>query len=287
MNLLEVKGLSKGFKQFSLKDISFNLPKGYIMGYVGQNGAGKTTTIKLINHLCKADSGEVYVNGIRYVDNPIHYKEQIGFIGDESFFPKEMKLKDIRTIMKDFYVSFDEQKFNQMVRDWNLPENKKIQDFSRGMKVKLMFLTALCRDVKLLILDEATNGLDPVMRAEILELLQDFIEDGEKSILFSTHMLDDLESIADYIVFIKDGRIVLNETKDELLESYMIVKGDAKELTNEMRKVLIGLKEKRFAFEALVSSENATVLKQGFVFEKPAIDQIMIHMIGSRQGGIA
>ena len=170
-------------------------------------------------------AGTIYVNGHMYSEDPIQYKEEIGFIGDESYFPKEMRISDIRSIQKVFYQSFQEDDFNKLVTKFKLPEKQRISEFSRGMKVKLMFAVALSRNTKLLILDEATNGLDPVMRSEVLQILQDYISDGERSILFSTHMLEDLEQIADYIVFIDQGKIIINETKDELLESYILIKG--------------------------------------------------------------
>ncbi len=285
MELLEVKGLTKRYKGFLLDDISFSLPKGYILGYVGQNGAGKTTTINCINQICHANSGTVYVNGRRYSDDPIQYKEEIGFIGDESYFPKELRISDIRSIQKMFYESFQEDKFNQLIARFKLPEKQKIQEFSRGMKVKLMFAVALSRDTKLLILDEATNGLDPVMRSEVLQILQDYISDGERSILFSTHMLEDLEQIADYIVFIDQGKIIINETKDDLLESYLILKGDYKELTTELRSRLIGIEKKEFGFEALIKSDEARYVPKGFVINKPSIDKIMVHLIRNKLEG--
>lgn len=285
MELLEVKGLSKRYKGFTLEDISFSLPKGYIMGYVGQNGAGKTTTINCINQICHANGGTIYVNGHQYSDAPIEYKEVIGFIGDESYFPKELKLTDIRSISKAFYKSFREEEFDKLIARFKLPVKQKISEFSRGMKVKLMFAVALSRDTKLLILDEATNGLDPVMRAEVLQILQDYISDGERSILFSTHMLEDLEQIADYIVFIDNGKIIINETKDELLESYILIKGDQKELTPELRSRLLGIEKKEFGFEALMKSDEARYIPKGFVMNKPSIDKIMVHLIRNKMEG--
>lgn len=226
MNVLSVKNLNKKFKDFSLKDISFELPKGYIMGYVGQNGAGKTTTLQLITHLLKADSGEVRINGISYKDDPIKYKEMIGYIGDESYFLIEFNLLQIGKIMEDFYPTFNKQRYTELVERFKLPEKKRVKDYSKGMKIRLMFATILARDTKLLILDEATNGLDPVIKDEILELLQGYIEDGEKSVLFSTHILSDLEHISDYLFFIDEGEKVLFDSKDELLEKYVLVKGE-------------------------------------------------------------
>ncbi|MDO5520225.1 MAG: ABC transporter ATP-binding protein [bacterium] len=282
-NLLEVKGVTKTYQSFELQNISFTLPRGFIMGYVGRNGAGKTTTLNLITRICNPNKGSISINGITYEKDPIAYKEQIGFIGDESYFPSDFTVKTIRIVMKDQYQSFDETKFNQFIKEWNLPEKKKIDTFSRGMKVKLMFACALSRETSLLILDEATNGLDPMMREEILDLLQNYIEDGKRSILFSTHMLSDLEQIADYIIFIEDGKIILDDSKDDLLESYIEVKGKKEDLTRAIEKKAIGLTKNAYGFEALLSSEDAELVNKNFVVERPTIDKIMLHILKNKE----
>lgn len=283
MNILEVKNLSKEYKGFSLKDINLTLPAGYIMGYVGQNGAGKTTTINLINHICKFSEGNIKVNGITYEEDQVKYKESIAYVGDESYFPKGYKVKDVRKVLKAFYKTFDEDKFNELLNKYNLPKNKKIENFSRGMKVKLMFATVFSRDSKLLILDEATNGLDPVVRDELMSDLQGYIEEGNRSILFSTHVLSDLEEIADYITFIDSGKIVLSKAKDELLEDYLLIKGDYDKLSLEQKSKLIGIDKKKFGFEAIILSDDANIFGQEFIFEKSEIAQIMLHSIKDRR----
>ncbi|PXV91591.1 ABC-2 type transport system ATP-binding protein [Lachnotalea glycerini] len=279
MNLLEVKGLYKSYSGFQLHDITFSLPKGYIMGYIGQNGAGKTTTINLITQLSNADKGEVRIDGMTYAQNPISYKEMIGYVGDEFYFPKEFKLKDIRLIMTKFFSTFQVDKFNQLVEEWKLPEKKKIAEYSRGMKVKLMFASVLSRDTKLLILDEATNGLDPVVRNDVLKILQAYIEDGEKSILFSTHILSDLEQIADYIIFINEGKMQFKASKEELIDQYLLIKGAENEINQSLRSKLIGKINGDFGFEAIISADDATEFGSRFVYEKPSIDQIVLHII--------
>lgn len=284
MSLLEVKGLCKQYREFHLEDITFDLPKGYIMGYIGQNGAGKTTTINMITSLCKCDKGVVKVNGITYEENPIAYKESIGYIGDESYFPKEFKIKDVKRILKQFFPSFQEETFDAYISKWNLSEKKKIGEYSRGMKVKLMFASILSRETKLLILDEATNGLDPVMREEILSILQEYIEDGEKSILFSTHVLNDLEQIADYIVFIDHGKILFQEAKDELIEHYLLIKGEEKDIKAELEKKLIGKTIGKYGFEAIIEADTAMDFGNHFVYDKPSIDQIMLYFIKNGRG---
>lgn len=283
MELLEVKNLSKHYKSFDLKDISFTLPKGYIMGYVGANGSGKTTTLNLITGILKGTEGGVRIDGLSRGEDARAYKEKIGYVGDESYFPDHLKIKHIRSILKDFYPTFSGEKFNGFIREWNLPENKAIKDFSRGMKVMLMFASVLARETKLLVLDEATNGLDPVMRTEVLRLLQEYVMDGERSVIFSTHILSDLEHIADYIYFIHEGRTVLYDAKDELTENFLLVKGESAKISPALKRELIGLEENAYGFEAVLPSDKAELLGNAFLFEKPTIDQIVIHYIKNRE----
>lgn len=281
MELLEVKNLSKQYKNFALQDISFTLPKGYIMGYVGANGSGKTTTLSLITGILKGSAGEVYIDGHSRGEDECSYKAKIGFVGDDCHFPDHFKIKHIRCALKDFYPTFSGEQFNNYIRSWKLPENKLIKDFSRGMKVMLMFASVFARETKLLVLDEATNGLDPVMRAEVLKLLQEYVMDGEKSVIFSTHILSDLEQIADYIYFIHGGRTVLYDAKDELIDSFLLVKGETAKIFPALKKELIGLDENAYGFEAILPSDKAELLGNDFLFEKPTIDQIVIHYIMS------
>ena len=283
MELLEVRNLSKYYKTFSLENISFTLPKGYIMGYVGQNGAGKSTTLNLITNICKCNGGEIYVNGITCMEDEIHYKEYIGYIGDEFYFPDNFRVRDIRRVMGDFYSSFSTEKFDELTKRWKLDEKLQLKEFSRGMKVKLMFASVLARDTKLLVLDEATNGLDPVVRAEVLKLLQEYIADGERSVIFSTHILSDLEQIADYVYFIHEGKTVLYDSKDDLMESFLLVKGERRAISARLQKELIGIIDNAYGFEAILPSDKADLLTNEFHFEKPTIDQIVIHYIDEKK----
>lgn len=283
MELLEVHNISKHYKKFSLENIDFVLPKGYIMGYVGQNGAGKSTTLNLITNLCKYTEGEIYVDGITCDDDTVRYKESIGYIGDEFYYPDSFTVKSIRGILKNFYATFSVEKFDELLDKWKLSDKTKVKDFSRGMKVKLMFAAVLARDTKLLVLDEATNGLDPVMRVEVLKLLQEYIADGDRSVIFSTHILSDLEQIADYIFFIDDGRKVLYDSKDELLESFLLVKGERRAVTPQLAKELIGIIDNAYGFEAILPGNRADLLTKEFVLERPSIDEIVIHYIHDRE----
>ena len=283
MELLEVRNLSKEYKTFLLDNISFTLARGYIMGYVGQNGAGKSTTLNLITNICKSSSGEIYVDGITCEEDESRYKESIGYIGDEFYFPDNFRIRDVRSVLRDFYKTFRTEKFDELTKRWKLDGKLAVKDFSQGMKVKLMFASVLARDTKLLVLDEATNGLDPVVRVEVLKLLQEYIADGERSVIFSTHILSDLEQIADYIYFIHEGKTVLYDAKDELLESHLLVKGERRALYPELQRALIGIMDNAYGFEAVLPSDRADLLTNEFHFEKPTIDQIVIHYIKERE----
>ncbi|MCM1246116.1 MAG: ABC transporter ATP-binding protein [Roseburia sp.] len=275
-NAIEVDHVSKHFKNFSLQDISFELPKGYIMGYVGQNGAGKTTSINLITGLYKLEEGSIRVDGMSIKENPVQAKAAIGYIGDESYYYPGFRISDVRAVMKSFYEDFDVDSFDRYIKKWELPSNKKIGEFSRGMKIKLMFAGVMARDTKILLLDEATSGLDPVTREEILAMLQDYIEDGEHSVLFSTHIMEDLEQIADYIFLIEAGREVFCRTKEELLESYALVKGGLEDFQETWGKEIIGMSKSDFGFQGVLPVEKAVGLPKEILVEKAAVNQIVV-----------
>lgn len=276
MNAIEVNHMSKHFNDFSLQDICFSLPKGYIMGYVGQNGAGKTTSINLITGLYKLTEGSVLVDGISIKEDPAAVKESIGYIGDESYYYPEFRIRDVRGIMKIFYKDFDSRHFDDCIKRWKLPENKKIGDFSRGMKIKLMFAGVLSRSTKVLLLDEATSGLDPVTREEIMEILQNYIEDGEHSVLFSTHIMEDLEQIADYIFYIEKGKKVFCDAKDDLLENYVVVKGGREDAERVKKKAVIGFSESEFGFFGVLPVDEAAGLPKEVLVEKATVNQIIV-----------
>jgi ABC-2 type transport system ATP-binding protein len=284
VNALEIKNLNKNLKGFSLKNIVLELPKGYILGYIGQNGAGKTTTIKLIMNQLKRDGGEIRVFGKEYEDDEAGYKDMIGFIGDECYFPICFTLKDIINTLKDFYSSFDEIKFREYAERWGLPYKKKIKQFSKGMKAKLAFASVLSRDTKLLLLDEPTSGLDPVVRSEVLEMLQEYISDGERSVIFSTHIMSDLEKITDYLYFINNGEKVFYDTTENVLENHLVVKGGKEDLKVEVKEKLIGYKSSNMGFEGLINSKDKKYLDENLLFEKPSMDDIVVFYInGARR----
>lgn len=284
MYALEIKDLNKNFESFNLQNINLKLPKGYILGYIGQNGSGKTTTIKLIMEQLKRDSGEIVVFGKSYKNHEIDFKNSIGYIADECYFPGCFTVKDVMNSLRNFYNLFDESKFKTYIKNWELPENKQIKKFSKGMKMKLMFASVLSRETKLLVLDEPTSGLDPVIRGEILELLQEYISDGKRSVLLSTHIMSDLEKIADYLHFIDKGKTIFSDTKDNVLENYLLVKGGVSDLTDEIRDKLIGYKKSNIGFEGLIYLKDSKFIGKGLLIEKPSVDDIVIfHINGLKE----
>ena len=282
-SLLKVEHLTKRYKNFTLQDISFEIPEGFICGYVGPNGAGKTTTLDLSTHLRKASEGEAYVGGLRFRDDPVEYRNRIGYIGDSAYFPREFTPKMIRSVLKDFYPSFDPDRFVKYCDAWELKEKQKVKEMSRGTIVKLMFAAVLSRDSRLLILDEATNGLDPVVRRDVLHLLQEYIADGKHSVLFSTHIMEDLQGIADYIFLLDRGKKVLFEAKDDLQEQYLMVRCGRGDLTEEVRSHLIGVDTGEFGISALFPTDANVILPSGILTEKPSIDEIVVHLLSERK----
>lgn len=277
-SILEVHKLRKNFKDFTLKDISFSLEKGYIMGFIGPNGAGKSTTIKLILNLLKKDGGEVRAFGLDNIKNEIEVKNRIGFVFDENHYYEELTIMEMKKIISLLYKNWDENDFNRYTKEFNLPPKKKIKDLSKGMKMKFSLAVALSHHADLLLMDEPTSGLDPVARSEFLEILSFIIQDENKGIFFSTHITSDLDKIADYVTFINDGNIILSTAKDDLLDNYGLVKGGTELLDQNLRNKFIGIKENQFGFVGLVKDKQQ--IKQSFshevVIEKPTLEDIML-----------
>jgi len=274
---LKLKGVSKKFPDFTLKDISFTLPKGYIMGVIGPNGAGKTTTIQLILNILEKDAGEVLVFGMDNVKNEISIKQNVGVVFDNVFYVDSWSVKDTEKALSIFYEEWKHDVFKEMITRFDLPWNKKVSELSRGMQMKLMLAAAFSHNAKLLILDEPTSGLDPVMRDELLEILQDYIKDGERSVLFSTHITTDLEKIADYITFINQGKMFYTGSLEDLLCGFRIIKGRPKDLTKTIEDKIIGLRSTDIGFEGLIRIEDK-VYFENFVVDNATLDDIVIHV---------
>ena len=276
-NNLEVKNLRKKYNGFELKDINLELPKGMIMGLIGENGAGKTTTIKSILNLIKIGKGEIKIFGLNIKENEKKIKEDIGVVLDDGFFSEYLNPADINKIMRKMYKNWDEKLYFKYLEDFKLPKNKISKEFSSGMKMKLKIAVALSHHPKLLILDEPTSGLDPVARSEILDIFQDFIQNEDNSIFISSHITSDLEHIADYITFINEGKIVLSKTRDELLEMYGIVKCSKSEFEKINKNDYVKFKVNRYEYDVLVEDKSKFKRKYDFkIIDKPTLDDIML-----------
>ena len=249
---------------------------GYIMGFVGQNGAGKTTTIRLILNMINRDGGEIKIFGLDNVQDEKKIKQDIAVVFDDIYFVDNWKVREVEKAVKRFYNNWSSQSFNQYISDFNLPADKKVKELSRGMKMKLMLAVAMSHEAKLLLLDEPTNGLDPVARDELLEIMSRYIADGQKSILFSTHITSDLEKIADYITLIEQGNIFYTGTKDDLLESFCIVRGGPHDLTDSLKSKIIGLTTNIAGFAGLLPTSERKQLAPQIVTETPSIDEILV-----------
>lgn len=279
-NILEVKELFKSYGDFELKNISFELPKGMILGFIGENGAGKTTTIKSILSIINDYKGEVKIFGLDAKKCEKDIKEDVGVVLDDMFFPELLAPSDIDIIMKDVYKNWDSILYFKYLKDFSLPRDKQIKTFSKGMKKKLEIATALSHHPKLLILDEPTNGLDPVARVEVIDIFQDFIQNEECSILLSTHITSDLEHIADYITFISDGEILLSKTKDELLDKYGIVKCGESDFKKINKHDFVKYRKTKYEYEILVDDKSEFRKKYDIgVIDKITLDDLMIFMI--------
>lgn len=277
--ILEVKNLRKSFKDFSLKDISFSLERGFIMGFIGPNGAGKSTTIKLIMNLLKRDAGEIKVFGLDNVKDEMKVKNKIGFVYDENYFYEELTVGEMKRVIAPFYKEWDDEVFKKYIRDFNLSTEKKIKDLSKGMKMKFSLAIALSHDAQLLIMDEPTSGLDPIVRSELLEILSYIIQDEKRGVFFSTHITSDLDKIADYVTLLNNGEIIFSKQKDEILENYGIVKGSKELLDRDTLKNFIGVRENQFGFEGLVKDRNQVkrLFKEKVVIDKPSLEEIMLY----------
>ena len=279
-NNIELQNVSKKYKDFTLKNISFNVPEGCVVGLIGENGAGKTTTIKSILNITKAD-GIVKIFGKDSKENENEIKGKIGVVLDDSFLSDYLTAKQINSIMKDIYKTWDENKYKNLLKQFNLPEDKLIKEFSSGMKMKLKIVTAISHHPKLLILDEPTSGLDPVARNEILDIFREYIQEDEtRSILISTHITTDLEHISDYIVFIEKGKIVFHLPTQELLENYGIIKCSQEDFLRLDEKDYIKYKKEKYQYEVLINNKNRIKQKYNItVIDKPSIEDIMLFYI--------
>lgn len=270
---IEVKNLNKKFEDFALKNVNIEVPKGKIVGLIGENGAGKTTLIKCILGAMFTNSGEVKLFGKNYKDS---LKEDIGVVFDNSFMIQKYNIKDINKIMNNIYKRWDSKLFFNYVKEYKLPLKKEIAKLSTGMKKKLEIICAICHHPKVLILDEPTSGLDPVIRSEILDMFQDFVDGNDNSILLSTHITSDLEHIADNVIFISKGEIIFDKPLKDIKEDYIVLDVDKDEIDNIDKKHIIKIKENRLDYQVLLLKKNMTKQYEKYIKNITALDDIML-----------
>lgn len=274
MNSLEIKNISKKYESFLLDDVSFSIPKGFIMGFIGENGAGKTTTIKSMLNIVRRDRGSIKILDQDIDEHELAIKSNIGYVSGDLYYPKK-KILDITNIYKRFFNQWDDTLYQSLLQKFHLNANKRVDQLSKGMQLKYLIALALSHHAELLILDEPTSGLDPVARDDLLAVFQGIVENEDASILFSTHITSDLDKCADYITFIKNGKIIESCAKDDLIDKYRLING-TKEQLDQTKDRLISYKENVFGFNGLMKSKDvkkSDVVKIG----QPALDDIMIY----------
>ena len=273
MDALEIKGLRKEYPGFCLDGLDLELPQGCIMGLIGENGAGKSTAIKSVLRLIRPDAGEIRVFGRPVSESTA---DDVGFVLDEGCFPAKMSCEKLGQIMKRFYRAWDAAGYRELLRRFGLPEGKSFGELSRGMRMKLSLAVAMSHGARLLVLDEATAGLDVVARDELLDILLDYISDGERSILISSHIVSDLEKICDYICFIHRGRRLFLDEKDVLLDKYCVVHCSRAELERIPREDVIGCRTSEYGAEALMERGRAP---RGLITERAGLEDIIVYHI--------
>lgn len=277
MAILEIQGLTKHYPHFSLDNVSFSLDEGYIMGFIGRNGSGKSTTLKSLYRLVKKDAGEIFLLGKRLEDyNEKELKQNVSLMLGGIDFYGNTKVGRITEATRPFYENWDESTYQKLIKKFSLIEDKKFKELSNGMKTKYLLTLAMSHHAKLLILDEPTSGLDPFSRDEILTTFQEFIASGDSSVLFSTQIVSDLEQIADYITYIKDGKIIKSEEKEAFCDSYRYFRIKPSEAKSIPSSLILGHKENNVVYEGLVKKEDENRLPSDAVVFVPNIEQVMI-----------
>jgi ABC-2 type transport system ATP-binding protein len=277
---LEIDGAGKRYKGFALSDATFRLPRGYIMGLIGPNGAGKTTLIKLILNLVRRDAGSIRAFGLDNLAHEAEIKSRIGFVPDEPRFHEDVTLGNLKSATAPFYRSWNEERFRDLASRFDLPIGKKFKTLSHGTKTKFALALALSHGAELVILDEPTSGLDPVVRRELLDILAGLLQDERVSILFSTHITSDLERTADFVTFLRGGRVVFSKAKDDVLGSWGVVKGGREILDAEARAFFEGVRVREHCFEGLTSrvDEARRLFGDRAVIDRASLDDIMVLM---------
>lgn len=280
MNAVEIKNLEKNYPNFSLKIDELNIPSGVVIGLIGENGAGKTTLIKSLLNIINKDKGTIKIFGKDTKEKDLDIKEDIGVVLDNSFFPEILNPRDINKIMKDIYKNWDKDLFYKYLHDFNIKDNQILKTMSKGMRKKVEIAASLSHHPKLLILDEATSGLDPIVRNDVLDLFLNFIEDEEHTIIMSTHITSDLEHIADYIIFIDKGKVELEETRDEIFDKYGILKCELDQFEKIDKKDIVTYKKNKYNYDILVSDKKACEKKyKNMIIDKITLEELMLLII--------
>jgi ABC-2 type transport system ATP-binding protein len=279
-NILEVSGLKKTFRDFSLSDVSFSLQEDCITGFIGVNGAGKTTTIRALLNLISKESGIIKFFGKDMQLNEKELKNRIGIVLDDGCFYDELSMSEMKSIIAPAYSTWSEQDYKAYMKDFNLNPHQKISTLSKGMRMKFALTLALSHKADLLIMDEPTSGLDPLIRSQLMDILTDYMKQGGRSVFFSTHVTSDLDKIADMIILIDNGRILFEEDKDTLIDNHRLVKGDKKYLNEETRKLFLNIQESNFGFTALTKQlDLVQKCMRDVLVERPTIEDIMLGYI--------
>ncbi len=283
-NVIELKNVTKDYGDFKLDNISFAVPEGTVCGFIGQNGAGKTTTINLILDVIRRDSGDITLFGEPVNKDTSYLREDIGVVFDEMGFHEFMTGRDINIMMKNIYKNWDEDAFFDYLKNFSLPSKKKCGAFSRGMRMKLQIAVALSHHAKLLVMDEPTSGLDPIVRNEMINIFREFVVEEDHTILLSSHITSDLEKIADEVVFINAGKIVLAGNKDEILEKHGILKCRKDDASRVSESLIVHSEVSDYGAEMLVNDRHtAEKLYPGMVIEKALLEDIMIHYVNAKR----
>ncbi len=279
-NAIEIKDLTKKYDGFMLDNISFNVPKGSIMGFIGQNGAGKTTTIRLLLNLIKKDSGSIRMFGLDNTEHEKEIKSKISAVFDELPFHEMLNANQLSVILSGIFPDWDKNTFNNYLDRFALPRKKRFGEFSKGMKMKLQIAVSLSHGARLLIMDEATTGLDPVVRNEILDIFLEFLQDESNSILLSSHITTDIEKIADRVTFIDKGRILLSENRDETVENHGVIKCTKAQYKDIDREDFISARLTDFGAEVMVSSKEKAAKKySGLTIDNTTLEEIMLFYV--------
>jgi ABC-2 type transport system ATP-binding protein len=276
-NILEVTGLNKSYKDFSLTNVSFTLPEDCITGFIGVNGAGKTTTIRAILGLTKKTSGSIKVFGKAIESNEREIKNRIGVVLDDGGFYDDLTMAEMKSIIAPAYKAWSDKDYKENLDRFSLNPRQKISALSKGMRMKFALTLALSHNADLLIMDEPTSGLDPLIRSQLLEIMAVYMKQGGKSVFFSTHITSDLDKVADMIIQMHDGKILFETEKDYLLDNYRLVKGDAKALNIENRKLFLNIRSTDFGFVG-VTDRLSDIQRSisDILVEKPTIEDIML-----------